>query len=953
MNYIEEKFEEKVRNNDSFKTLSNQWNLAKENVTKILSAVTLVFPHYTLHDESHSIAILNNIVKILGKDTIDNLCTTDLWLLLNVAYYHDLGMFVSGDDMSAIFQGDEFKAHIKKIMDDDISPLHEYTNHIEIYEDKIRYKNTNLTLNSYNAIRFLLSDFIRKEHATRSKEKISKIYENSSQSTSLARLISIIGEICELHGLDFSKVQQLQKKEDGVNLDVCHPRFIAFMLRLGDLLDFDSSRISPILLSHLSDSLPIDSKNHIEKHLSIIHSIVTPQYIEATANCENCDIAYITNEWFSSIRNEIHLQQNEWHATVPHFITRSLPSLGKMEIRLKNGFDTIDNKYKPSFEIDTQNAIKILQGTNLYKDKSTAIRELLQNAVDATYLRIFLENPKEKCFDKNADLTDAVEKFKQICSNSKYNIVINTNKISQEKYHITITDNGIGLSKKELQYLAKIGSGKNNLEKFKLIKKMPEYAKPSGIFGIGFQSVFLLTDEVQLKSRKLWEKDTLDVLLSSPLKRGFVTTKTYREEDALFGTSIEFDIERNNSIVKASNHDIYSSNYDELSSTFDFTKNDISDVEISNIYDEIYLFAQTSYVNIVLNGETISKFVLNTIPEKIYKNKDSNLVISLRYKSHDSFISRINQSDIFFRNQLIPNHSFSTRFLLWQINILSGNADKIISVARDKVKEDFISDNYDFFIESAVDYLPNIYSKLSQEAKFFAAKFIEYYSNITEDNSIKNDYLNQKIHSFTIANLIKASKVLLANSNNRYTNGKEINGEYSIYSSFFDNDIHFLVHMLIKNGFNFVFSTYKNTDNSFSLIQFEFNKNGTNSVNWKSWFSLYRHYGTRSMMPCFEYECLAIDENFRFLQGKDPMKCFEKMNYPRTACPYMAKQKNGSTILEWVADEKFYNWVFEHRKNKDITLDQIKAEFNRMKENLMDVIDDLNSEKVQVGIIHS
>ena len=46
------------------------------------------------------------------------------------------------------------------------------------------------------------------------------------------------------------------------------------------------------------------------------------------------------------------------------------------------------------------------------------------------------------------------------------------------------------------------GSSNKNVEKKKLMDRMPEWMKPSGTFGIGFQSVFLLTEEVTLITRK-------------------------------------------------------------------------------------------------------------------------------------------------------------------------------------------------------------------------------------------------------------------------------------------------------------------------------------------------------------------------------------------------------------------------------------------------------------------
>lgn len=81
MNYIEEQLQQRSLNTEQ-SILMGQWEFDKKNIPMALKAVSSVFPHYSLHDETHSISILNNIVKILGRETILLLSCTDLWLIL-------------------------------------------------------------------------------------------------------------------------------------------------------------------------------------------------------------------------------------------------------------------------------------------------------------------------------------------------------------------------------------------------------------------------------------------------------------------------------------------------------------------------------------------------------------------------------------------------------------------------------------------------------------------------------------------------------------------------------------------------------------------------------------------------------------------------------------------------------------------------------------------------------
>ena len=70
MKNIEDIFREKASENSAYECLVTHWNVVKENASKVLSCVKMIFPHYTLHDESHSRAILENIQRVLGNDVV-------------------------------------------------------------------------------------------------------------------------------------------------------------------------------------------------------------------------------------------------------------------------------------------------------------------------------------------------------------------------------------------------------------------------------------------------------------------------------------------------------------------------------------------------------------------------------------------------------------------------------------------------------------------------------------------------------------------------------------------------------------------------------------------------------------------------------------------------------------------------------------------------------------------
>ncbi len=67
----------------------NQWGFDEKIIPKALPSVGNLFPHYSRHDESHSKQILIIIERLLGDQ---QLTATDTWLILEFAYWHDIGM---------------------------------------------------------------------------------------------------------------------------------------------------------------------------------------------------------------------------------------------------------------------------------------------------------------------------------------------------------------------------------------------------------------------------------------------------------------------------------------------------------------------------------------------------------------------------------------------------------------------------------------------------------------------------------------------------------------------------------------------------------------------------------------------------------------------------------------------------------------------------------------------
>ena len=154
---------------------------------------------------------------------------------------------------------------------------------------------------------------------------------------------------------------------------------------------------------------------------------------------------------------------------------------------------------------------------SLYSNKEIFIRELISNASDALdkYKFMTLTNPKHS----NSDFSPRVD----------INFVNNDDDIS-----ITISDNGIGMDKKDLNNnlgtIARSGT-KNFLSKISGDAKKD--SNLIGQFGVGFYSSFMVADKVDVISKKAGNKKAY--LWSSDGKTGYTIKDAKRDSQ---GTTV-------------------------------------------------------------------------------------------------------------------------------------------------------------------------------------------------------------------------------------------------------------------------------------------------------------------------------------------------------------------------------------------------------------------------------
>jgi len=148
------------------------------------------------------------------------------------------------------------------------------------------------------------------------------------------------------------------------------------------------------------------------------------------------------------------------------------------------------------FRLDEDRVQQLLMGEQLYGDRSLAIRELYQNALDA-------------CRYREAR-TEYLRRTRRLSGQWQGRITFEQGVDSQGRSYVDCTDNGIGMGVRELsEVFAQAGSRFADLPEF--LEEQAAWAQlsppielfPNSRFGIGVLSYFMLADEITITTCRL------------------------------------------------------------------------------------------------------------------------------------------------------------------------------------------------------------------------------------------------------------------------------------------------------------------------------------------------------------------------------------------------------------------------------------------------------------------
>ena len=526
---LERHLEALCRQDAAYENLWATWSLNKRSCAEGLKNIAQDFPHYSQHDDRHSETILSNMEMLLGERRVAVLSPTDAWLLLQAAYLHDFGMAQLYKRLEMEWATEDFQDYLRELREAFDPALREAAEYLAALGAQLGKpdfeKNWPLKVRRYTTQ--VVAGYFRGTHAQQSAQYIEHMkdwwhIDLTHNGLIPERLIRLVGQVSSLHTRDPKAVLALDYCTNGFGADYAHPRFIAEMLRLGDLLDADNGRFSEAA-ELATGELPVDSKRHRGKHEATRHILITPQQIEYRADCGSAAVYREARSFLTWLESELTFAAVHWAELVPEAVGGSAPRLTKRELLL-NGKRDLDNTSDLRFFISQERAFDIIEGANLYESNLAFLRELIQNAEDASKVQLWRDlraKQYEAWLPETFSLT-ALQPYdlpEQCFGN--YPILVDLADLENGDLEISITDRGTGMTIETFRQMCDVGgSFRADKRRRREIEEMPAWLRPTSGFGIGLQSIFLEAPSFEIDSRA--EGRALHATVESRKREGYV-----------------------------------------------------------------------------------------------------------------------------------------------------------------------------------------------------------------------------------------------------------------------------------------------------------------------------------------------------------------------------------------------------------------------------------------------
>ena len=409
------------------------------------------FPNFTLHDETHSANVCRWMWRLLG-DRAGKLSVNEAALLLMAACCHDIGMAVSPAQEAQLRQRTYrgWDEYFRK----DLGDAEEFDRTKTISDRMLR-------------------NFVRQRHHERVRENLASLRWSQELTRRGIRQDTLVA-LCQSHGqpLDRNKLKNTAGKQD---LLLC-----AVLLRLADMLDYDMLRAPEAIFRFHGLEAPRNeeearsAQEYLQNRAGNFDEVIADHVLGYNAVFEHPRQEQAVMDYLDWVKQELDHCGEELRQTASKWQSLQLPYRIDTENVERIGYEAGDF----SMTMDQDRVIDLLVGENLYSDPGVFVRELLQNSIDAVYMRA-----KQ---DKDFSLEDGliqIDSWRDAATGDSW---------------FRIRDNGTGMDRKIIKnHFLKVGNSYYTSEDFRHANRHAAKGSYTAIsrFGIGILSCFMCDKE--------------------------------------------------------------------------------------------------------------------------------------------------------------------------------------------------------------------------------------------------------------------------------------------------------------------------------------------------------------------------------------------------------------------------------------------------------------------------
>lgn len=537
---------------------ANLWNICQkiiDNINAHNKQIIAQMQEYDTHDQEHSEKVLEIMENILDPTTIEKMSFYELILLYMSAYLHDSAMAMPNWEytlLRAVEGTEEYNdSTLSFKICNDYKRVHTFSEALDMvqnnkdklfdYEKARQYvcmKPTEEALieslaelmcsheefrNGYteeldgckdsvskymNKSKFIRSEFIRQTHHIRVVDNVYALKGKIADAIGgfyAESFVEDLAAVCRCHGEKLEKIFELPIARKDWSDENANIQFLAILLRLGDVIHFDSERAPMSLYAEkqISDAESYKHWNAKFQELQYtVHNENSKVSIRYQAYCREPEMYYFIQDYLDGIDNEIdnyYILKNRWELIQNRELERYYLNIDKVDrTQIKYDRDRFVPDKNMKFVLNQSKILELLMGIQLYKDKFLCIREIYQNALDASKCM--------KAYNRKLGKTENLT--------IQFGVGVEEIQGKTEKY-IYCLDHGTGMNEYIIRnYLLHIGNSYYRSKEF--AKKNTDWGydvNPTSQFGIGLLSGYMLADKIGITTIHYEDNKALSFVL--------------------------------------------------------------------------------------------------------------------------------------------------------------------------------------------------------------------------------------------------------------------------------------------------------------------------------------------------------------------------------------------------------------------------------------------------------